>query len=764
MSEKINQYLEFIKQMNNNYVDTIKKLNYKSFITGLIDGVFKRDKIYDNINVNFTKPKVSKTLQIKDKKELKKDVDFKIERINIHGGLTETEFEETKKRLTTNIDEYMSNPDFKIDVNIDDYEDMNNKLIYNNITTFIREKIINELLIFYINKIVSDIPGKRYVFENITNKNRDEIRNILNTEVLSIINNEEYILYYEVLNYQSLKKPIRYVLMYLLTMYLSTYKNWDNTEYKQNFYLFFILFFELNRYFNVVLMETHCYNNIDIILSINDLSESEQYVKKINVTGACSTLSSRKLIDDITNKRIEDFENRNLQKTFQFKKIIGLNININDREFPEVFLNILYQFMIYRYSIWLLNGDPLYYDKLFDIIIMKTYKRDENGDYIFSKDNHYTFEASNENKYIMLTKIEPEDPNTIEFFTYDCVNVCSSLFNGCYLDLFYGNNEAHRIGIIYTVDTNDFVVYDPNHNKYHANSVNFKIRQYTSSLKNAFVLIIQTDGDFYKKCCNYKESEVQSIKISPMYSSFIVNENYFKDTPNSPLFNIYHLNQNYNSDDLTVETGIDLYNYNKDVDLIETIDIELNNSCRYLFYDEDNKKFYYYVKNPRSPKSRPTYYKHEIDSDDFLSDFYNSGFYYQQENNLIIHDLKHNVYYLMLSQRYGFIKIEDIEKGSDNFKIYDYNKNGFYYYSDNVTESSIKLGINPLLKMLNINLKTMDDFPLVKVNKLEKMNGGVLTKKMILFIIVFVLITIIIICIVIYYVTIKNKESENHYN
>ena len=782
MTDNLELYIYFINSMNNDYKDTINDTGYDKFIADMVKQEFANNvenniekpinkNIVNNTNaeikpinkniVNNTNVKIQ-PINKNIEKNIVNNTNVKIQPINkniseksqdypeintkysshknmnlLRGGMSE----EMLVNFIDSIDNIMRNDQYKINVNVNNYDDEENKIIYNRIIQIIKNKFINPILENFVNvyKLSSGLDDL-YLLDDITNQTADEINRRFSIIKLNSV------------EYFEIKIPICILFMYLTTRYLSNDKNFNSIEYKQNLYLFFIFIFQFRDYFDVILRRSDTPNNLNIIPK--KINKIHSYDFQIN--GMCDILSGRKMINDISDDAIEQFENRELKKIFDNKRIIGLDVNINSVNFSELLLNILFQFMFHRYTIWLAIYQPFYYDRYYNCIFFKTPSSDGKYSVKDIVDSNFENDGRDLTKCIHLFKNSSlkNNKDVIAFSSTEFITCYYSIFYGCYLDIMYENDsDGHRIGIIYDTSECNFKIYDPNYLNYSTNSVCYYfINNHEKTTE--FVFEISTSGEFYKKCCIMRGNEAEKIVITPFYGNLVNNSNYFMEIGVS--FNIYYLSPSIPNDVQNIETNVNFYNYEVPKKIIDNINPFINGK-QYYFYDYMNKIFYNYAQKDTSVKSETRYNEITYTLSKFEKNYNEMFAFKYNSESIIIKDIYSDVDYIKISHR-DFLRIEDVVNKANNFYIYyiapeDQKFNVFW---TNQLMGCTKLGINPFLKNLNFELKKREDFPLAE----EKMTGGIDKTKTLILSIPFIIMFIIIIGIIIY-IVLKYFKSSN---
>ena len=257
-----------------------------------------------------------------------------------------------------------------------------------------------------------------------------------------------------------------------------------------------------------------------------------------------------------------------------------------------------------------------------------------------------------------------------------------------------------------------------------------------------------------------------TIMLSPLYSTFIVNKQYFNNETTEPEFIIFNLNSHESRDSTTVMKNVKLFDNKLNNDIISNGQSKLSFSYKHLLYYQKNNMFCWYV---RDKKKLTTYYRYEFNSRDFQELLYKLNIFSQKYGDvLVVHDIENRKKYILINYPNYFIDIEDIN--INNFKIYVF-ENGFIQYS--TTEDLNKFCLNPFLKLLNFNIEMPDESKMKnivekKITYLQsaflkprpmiptpsKMDGGllmILLKKIILIMLFVIVISVIVVCICIYY-------------
>lgn len=747
MSIFLGKYLDFIERINNNYENTINSDQYKSLIVEMIgpESENENNVIY-NIMVKksriIKKPLFEKISQLFDsqKKDTidKEYVDIEINYIQLYGGLTfEEKLKNLRSKIIDSVEQYLNNDNHKIDVN--NGSNKENQKKYREIKKFIRTNFVNIIWNLFIETCVvffDDVED----FQDISNKKYREIQEEFQKIYKKYTKNDVNLFYFEEICTHCLKFPIAYIFKYLITTRLACYKNWDTVLYKQNYYLLFILIFELNRYFKIILDELHKNNNIDIIPHL--CHYSEKYRNTLIVKGSGPGILCKNLISGINNNGdVEAFESNEMFKTFQYQQIIGLVENANFSNLSEIFSNIVFQFTFYRYEIWLTQDDQMFYDRNFNIILKKTYKKDQSGNYIFSTNDHgfqeefykiITSEPLSNLKLLPLNIKKDINGKTLRLSSKVRMIFYSLIFNGCYLHLKEGIHAGHVIGIKFDFVSNGLKVFDPNSEFCYLDK---KVRLEIPQNENEEVaLIIPENSRMYNEVSILASSDLKLACFEPLYSTLMLQERYFNHGTEKPEFILFNLNAHENT---TVKTNVKLFSDMLPNDIIKNGQERLDNSYKYLIYSHSDHRMYYQKRDNEQEISNMYF-----DSKNFIKKLRNSEFFlFDLNQNLIVHDEDNNKNYILYSYPNYFIDVADLSNYKPNLKIYVFD-DGFREYP--ISENSMKLCCNPLSKFLKFNINV----PYIPKEKSKKLKGGMSTDKLILVLLLFILlISIIIVCI-----------------
>ena len=163
MTDNLELYIYFINSMNNDYKDTINDTGYDKFIADMVKQEFVNN-VENNIEKPINKNIVNNTnvkiqpINKNIEKNIVNNTNVKIQPINkniskksqdnpeintkysshknmnlLRGGMSE----EMLVNFIDSIDNIMRNDQYKINVNVNNYDDEENKIIYNRITQII---------------------------------------------------------------------------------------------------------------------------------------------------------------------------------------------------------------------------------------------------------------------------------------------------------------------------------------------------------------------------------------------------------------------------------------------------------------------------------------------------------------------------------------------------------------------------------------------------------------------------------------------------
>ena len=764
---QLNRYLDFLKNMNNNYVETINDEQYNKFIWGIVDDEFKYGRNKKEIKsslkaTNEFKPSenlINKNVNLdtlfnfesKPKKDvIKKKIDLnKIEHLNInhkqvYGG---DNVEEDQwhvdffvGKTIPLLDMFMTYESYRIDFN--EILSEKNKQTEIDISEFIKEMLINEMaeLMFYLFYKYTHIEKKYKIdIDIIETTTKEQLIKIFDDNIIDLFRTRKIVIeaeknFYGYVLVNVVIKNIAYILMYITTRYLSTYKNFDTNEYKQRAYLFFRIFYEFHDYFDMFLKHDNLCNNWSIIpYPTNVNKDFTKYDTLMNKNGGCAYISGVDLINMLCGNKIQTFADKEITHIFKspFSEIH------KTKNLSKFLFNVLCQFIFWRYTLWIYRSNAVNYDEILDIALIRTFKTDNNGDYIFGTnlaEQEYSYELNGtaEQYFVVLTKTNEKNTEhiTSDYTTSDYIGAYTLFSNGCNAYLYYSKDvtlQCHAISMYYIVKDGSFKILDPNQDEY----IDKEIKLIFDRQHKTCTLRIEVESNIGQKYSN-----LQKIVLLPFYGNFIYNSNFFKKDE------INYITYKLNSDSYPlVEKNTNIFNYNISESKEQFNDFINKTNLLYL---DHNKKMVLYV-----------------GSDDKMYGFSISHFFeiISQLSNITIpsqrldiFDNKTNRIFLMIATPYYYIDLKDVKRCSNEFIIYTFNENSCEFVKE--TEISKmkfnKFAIKPYFKKWGNKIDFRSQLDQVRENM--KLKGGIISKNMnssLFELLIFVLIISVVIVVVI---------------